>query len=90
MFAAEVTAGIAAGSASLEADALDFFADAANYAISLAVAERALAWRARAALLKGMTLIALGSARATTRSAILPCFLRPPGCSVRGQAGLTS
>jgi Co/Zn/Cd efflux system component len=60
MFAAEVAAGIAAGSASLQADALDFFADAANYAISLAVAGMALAWRARAALLKGSTLIALG------------------------------
>jgi Co/Zn/Cd efflux system component len=60
MFAAEVAAGIAAGSASLQADALDFFADAANYAISLAVAGMALAWRARAALLKGITLVALG------------------------------
>ena len=31
-------AGLAAGSAALQADALDFFGDAANYAISLGVA----------------------------------------------------
>ena len=50
-------AGLAAGSAALQADALDFFGDAANYAISLGVAGLALAWRARAALVKGGTLI---------------------------------
>jgi Co/Zn/Cd efflux system component len=53
MFLAEIVAGVAAGSASLQADALDFFGDAANYAISLAVAGSVLVWRARAALLKG-------------------------------------
>ena len=37
MFLAEIVAGLAAGSAALQADALDFFADAANYAISLSV-----------------------------------------------------
>ncbi|RAI59787.1 cation transporter [Roseicella frigidaeris] len=56
-FLAEVAAGAAAGSAALLADALDFFGDSANYAISLGVAGMALAWRARAALLKGWTLI---------------------------------
>jgi Co/Zn/Cd efflux system component len=61
MFVVEMYAGVAADSRSLLADALDFFADAANYAISLAVAGLALAWRARAALFKGATLLALGS-----------------------------
>src|SRR4051812_41200820 len=56
-FLAEMAAGIAAGSAALHADALDFFGDATNYAISLGVAGLALAWRARAALVKGGTLI---------------------------------
>ena len=42
----------------LQADALDFFGDAANYAISLGVAGMALGWRARAAFVKGGTLIA--------------------------------
>jgi Co/Zn/Cd efflux system component len=58
-FAAEIIAGAAAGSAALQADALDFLGDAANYAISLGVVGMALAWRSRAALLKGWTLIVL-------------------------------
>jgi len=62
MFLAEIAAGVAAGSAALQADALDFFGDAANYAISLGVAGMALAWRARAALLKGWTLGLFGLA----------------------------
>jgi Co/Zn/Cd efflux system component len=56
-FVAEIAAGAAAGSAALQADALDFFGDAANYAISLGVAGMALSWRARAAVGKGGTLI---------------------------------
>ena len=43
MFALEIVAGVAAGSASLQADALDFLGDAASYAISLGVAGMALA-----------------------------------------------
>ena len=62
MFAIEIYAGAAADSRALMADALDFFGDAANYAISLAVAGMALVWRAKAALFKGATLAALGSA----------------------------
>ena len=60
MFAVEIVAGIVGGSKALQADALDFFGDAANYAISLGVAGMALVWRARAALLKGATLAVLG------------------------------
>lgn len=60
MFAVEMAAGAAADSRALQADALDFLGDAANYAISLLVAGMALAWRARAALAKGLTLIGLG------------------------------
>lgn len=60
MFLAEIAAGVAAGSASLQADALDFLGDSTNYAISLWVAGMALAWRARAALLKGASLGVLG------------------------------
>jgi Co/Zn/Cd efflux system component len=59
MFLAEIGSGIAAGSASLQADALDFLGDTANYAISLGVAGMVLVWRARAALWKGITLLAL-------------------------------
>lgn len=60
MFAGEIFAGIATGSRSLQADALDFLGDAANYAISLGVAGLALRWRSRAALLKGGTILAFG------------------------------
>ena len=60
MFGVEIVAGVAADSRALQADALDFLGDAANYAISLLVAGMALAWRARAALAKGLTLIGLG------------------------------
>ena len=60
MFAVEAGAGMAAGSHALQADALDFLGDAANYAISLGVAGLALAWRARAALAKGLTMLAFG------------------------------
>src|SRR3954451_781243 len=60
MFAAEVIAGLAAGSAALQADALDFLGDAANYSISLLVVGMALRYRASAALAKGATMAAFG------------------------------
>ena len=60
MFLVEMIAGVAGGSKALQADALDFLGDAANYAISLGVAGLALAWRARAAFFKGATLALLG------------------------------
>lgn len=66
MFSIELAAGVMADSRSLQADALDFFSDAANYAISLGVAGLALAWRARAALFKGLTLLLLGAYVITT------------------------
>ncbi|MDE1146778.1 MAG: cation transporter [Azospirillaceae bacterium] len=59
LFVGEVVAGLAAGSAALQADALDFLGDAANYAISLAVAGMAVRWRTHAALAKGLSLSAL-------------------------------
>lgn len=60
MFLAEIGAGLAAGSASLQADALDFLGDAANYAISLFVIGMALRYRATAALAKGLTMGVFG------------------------------
>jgi Co/Zn/Cd efflux system component len=56
MFLVEIGAGLAAGSASLQADALDFLGDSANYAISLFVVGMALRYRAMAALAKGGTM----------------------------------
>jgi len=60
MFLVEGVVGFTADSRSLQADALDFLGDAANYAISLGVAGMALAWRARAALAKGVTIFLFG------------------------------
>ena len=60
MFAVEIGAGMAAGSASLQADALDFLGDAANYGISLFVVGMALRYRAMAALAKGSTMAVFG------------------------------
>ena len=60
MFLVEIGAGLAAGSASLQADALDFLGDAANYAISLFVVGMALRYRASAALAKGATMGVFG------------------------------
>jgi len=54
--AVEIGAGLAAGSAALQADALDFLGDAANYGISLFVVGMALRYRAMAALAKGGTM----------------------------------
>src|SRR6476659_9033995 len=56
MFLVEIGAGLAAGSASLQADALDFLGDAANYGISLFVVGMALRYRATAALAKGASM----------------------------------
>jgi Co/Zn/Cd efflux system component len=60
MFVVEIGAGLASGSASLQADALDFLGDSANYAISLFVVGMELRYRATAALLKGATMAAFG------------------------------
>jgi Co/Zn/Cd efflux system component len=60
MFAIEIGAGLASGSVSLLADAIDFFGDAANYGVTLAVLSAGLAWRARAALLKGLSMLGFG------------------------------
>jgi Co/Zn/Cd efflux system component len=56
MFLLEIVAGLMAGSVSLQADALDFLGDVANYGISLVVIGMALRYRANAALLKGATM----------------------------------
>ncbi len=60
MFLVEIGAGLKAGSVSLLADSLDFLGDAANYGISLWVLGMALAWRARAAQLKAVSMLVFG------------------------------
>jgi cation diffusion facilitator family transporter len=60
MFVVEISAGFASGSVSLLADAIDFFGDAANYAVSLTVLGMALRWRSRAAMIKGISMLLFG------------------------------
>ena len=60
MGAVEIGGGLAAGSVALLADAIDFFGDAANYGISLAVLSMAPVWRPRAALIKAASMAAFG------------------------------
>ncbi len=52
----EAGAGVFSGSLALQADALDFLGDAANYGIALFVLARSLQWRASAALAKGLAM----------------------------------
>ena len=60
MFVVELIGGAFAHSSALWADSLDFFGDAVNYAISLAVLGASLYWRATVALLKGLTMASFG------------------------------
>jgi Co/Zn/Cd efflux system component len=60
MFSVELSAGLAARSQALQADALDFLGDTITYGLSLYILRHSLRWRARAALFKGLSLGALG------------------------------
>ena len=60
MFVVELGASCTSGSVALLADSIDFFGDAGNYAISLAVLGMGLAARARAALFKAACMGAFG------------------------------
>lgn len=60
MFAVELGGSWASGSVSLLADAIDFFGDAGNYAISLAVLGMAMSIRSKAALFKAACMGAFG------------------------------
>jgi Co/Zn/Cd efflux system component len=87
MFLVEIVASIIAGSVSVRADALDFLADAANYAVALAVVDLARHWRARAALLKGavMGLFGLWVAASTVFHAFAATL---PRAELMGAIGL--
>ena len=86
MFGVEIAAGVAAGSASLLADSLDFLGDSANYALSLFVLGQALAWRARASLVKAasMGLFGLWVAGTTIQHALAGTV---PAAPVMGAVG---
>ena len=60
MFAIEIAGSAQSGSVSLLADAIDFFGDAANYGLSLAVMSMVLSRRAKASLLKAASMAGFG------------------------------
>ena len=60
MFVVEMTAGQLAGSQALKADALDFAADGATYALSFWAIGRPQRVRTGAAVIKGVSLFAMG------------------------------
>lgn len=60
MFGVEIIGGVSSGSSALQADALDFLGDAANYGISLFVLSAALVVRAKASIIKGATMAVFG------------------------------
>ncbi len=86
-FAVELGAGLLSGSLALQADALDFLGDAANYAIALFVLARSLAWRASAALAKGVAMAGFGVW--VLGAAIYNAFvLGLPSAGIMGTVGL--
>lgn len=60
MFLVELAASWSSGSVSLLADAVDFFGDAANYGLSLAVLSMAMHVRSKAAIVKAACMAAFG------------------------------
>ncbi len=60
MFCVEFGAGLLSGSTALLADSLDMLGDSLVYGFSLFVLHRSLAWRARAALAKGVIMAVFG------------------------------
>jgi len=60
MFVVEMAAGWLAASQALQADALDFLGDTLTYGLSMAVIGTSLRVRASAALIKGLSLLAMG------------------------------
>lgn len=60
MFFVELIGGAYTHSSALWADSLDFFGDAVNYGISLAVLGASLYWRATVALMKGLSMALFG------------------------------
>ncbi len=81
MFGVEAVAALHGRSVALQADAVDFFSDAANYGISLLVLGMGIGARARAALFKGVTMALVRFRRAghISLSMLVPGRARPSG-----------
>lgn len=60
MFVVEAASGVLADSRALQADALDFLGDTATYGLTLWALGQSMAWRLRAARIKGFSLLIMG------------------------------
>ena len=60
MFVVEAASGVLADSRALQADALDFLGDTATYGLTLWALGQSMAWRVRAARIKGVSLLVMG------------------------------
>lgn len=87
MFFVELIGGAYAHSSALWADSLDFFGDAVNYGISLAVLGASLYWRATVALLKGFTMAIFGL---VVMGKVIYAYLQgiPPAAITMGMIGI--
>jgi Co/Zn/Cd efflux system component len=86
-FLIEIGSGLASGSVSLLADAVDFAGDSANYALSLVVLSMAPVWRTRVALLKAAAMGSFGMA-VLARALWLVWNGTPPQAMTMGVVGL--
>jgi Co/Zn/Cd efflux system component len=86
-FVVEMIAGQLGGSQALQADSLDFLADAVTYALSFAVIGMSLAVRSKAALAKGVSLVLIGLwvAGSTVWRVF---YLNQPSAEVMGVVGM--
>lgn len=86
MFAIEAVGGLLARSTALFADSLDMLGDAVVYGFSLYVISRGPGWQARAALVKGLLMAALG-AGVLVQAAVKIAYGLTPTVEVMGSLG---
>ena len=87
MFAIEALGGLLARSTALFADSLDMLGDAIVYGFSLYVVARGPLWQARAALVKGLLMAALG-AGVLVQAAVKTVHGLTPAAELMGWLGL--
>lgn len=87
MFLVEIVGGIVGQSTSLLADSLDMLGDSLSYGLSLFALDQGIRWKARAALMKGVIMMAFGMG--VLIEAIAKSFLAVlPSAQVMGGIGL--
>ena len=87
MFVIEAAGGLHARSTALLADSLDMLGDAVVYGFSLYVISRGQVWQARAALVKGLLMAALG-AGVLVQAAVKIAYGLVPTVELMGSLGI--